>query len=197
MLVPSENASSLQLRSLEATIAVLKSKRPHALTEEQKLDIIVAYHSLQAEDAKELLENPEQKPKGHYQQRVAALLGYSTKTVGLAYRDWHHQQEIQVTMPPANRHPKQQRIPKSNDVLLAVCTLVREKRSRNERVVRHVLDLMRQRMWTIRTPKLMPRHCAVFDAISRSMATVAVTQLHCRYAKKNLSLSHAFDTCSV
>ena len=150
MAVPSENASALQLRSLEATIALLKSKRPRALAEEQKQDILVAYHSLQAEDAKELLENPEQKPKGHYQQRVAALLGYSTKTVGLVYRDWHHQQEIQVAMPPANRRPKQQRIPKSNDVLLAVRTLVREKRSRNERVVaRHVLDLMRQRMWIV------------------------------------------------
>eukprot|EP00731_Ephydatia_muelleri_P016301 Em0009g725a len=78
----------------------LKSKRPRALTEEQKLDILVAYHSLQAEDAKEPLENPAQKPKGHYQLRVSALLGYSTKTVGLVYRDWHHHQQIQVAMPP-------------------------------------------------------------------------------------------------
>ena len=62
----SVNASSLQLRSLETTIAVLKSKRPRALTEEQKQDILVAYYSLQAEDAKELLENPKPKPKGHY-----------------------------------------------------------------------------------------------------------------------------------
>ena len=132
MAVSSEDANSLQLRSLETTITVLKSKRPRALKEEQRLDILVAYHSLQAEDAKELLENPEQKPKGHYQQQVAALLGYSTKTVGLIYRDWHHQQEIQVAMSPANRLPKQPRIPKLNDVLLAVRTLVREK-SRNER----------------------------------------------------------------
>ena len=149
MAVSSEDASCLNLRSLETTIAELKSKRPRALTEEQKLDILVAYHSLQAEDAKEPLENPAQKPKGHYQQRVSALLGYSTKTVRLVYRDWHHHQQIQVAMPPANRLPKQQRIPKSNDVLLAVHTLVREKRS-NERVVaRHVLDLMRQRKWLV------------------------------------------------
>ena len=103
------------------------------LQREQRQNILVAYCSLQAGDARELLENPKQKPKEHYQQRVAALLGYSTKTVGLVYRDWHHQQEIQVAMPPANRLPKQQRIPKSNDVLLAVRTHVREKRSRNER----------------------------------------------------------------
>ena len=46
-------------------IAVLKSKRPHVLTEEQKLDILVTYYSLQAKDAKvkELLENPEQSPR--------------------------------------------------------------------------------------------------------------------------------------
>ena len=150
MAVSSEDVSCLNLRSLETTIAELKSKRPRALTEEQKLDILVAYHSLQAEDAKEPLENPAQKPKGHYQLRVSALLGYSTKTVGLVYRDWHHHQQIQVAMPPANRLPKQQCIPKSNDVLLAVRTLVREKRSSNERVVaRHVLDLMRQRKWLV------------------------------------------------
>ena len=94
MAVSSENASSLQLRSLETTIAVLKSKRPRALTLEQKQDILVAYHSLQAGDSKELLEDPEQKPKRHYQQRVAALLGYSAKKVRLVYRDWHHQLEI-------------------------------------------------------------------------------------------------------
>ena len=55
--ISSENPSSLQLSSLETVIAVLKRKRPRALTEEQKqkLDILIAYHSLQAEDAKELL----------------------------------------------------------------------------------------------------------------------------------------------
>ena len=132
MAVSSEDTSCLNLRSLETTIAELKSKRPRALTEEQKLDILVAYHSLQAEDAKELLENPAQKPMEHYQQRVSALLGYSTKTVGLVYRDWHHHQQIQVAMPPANCLPKQQRIPKSNDVLLAVRTLVQEKHSSNK-----------------------------------------------------------------
>ena len=42
MAVPSENASALQLRSLEATIALLKSKRPRALAEEQKQDILCA-----------------------------------------------------------------------------------------------------------------------------------------------------------
>ena len=59
MAVSSENMSSLQLRSLETTIAVLNSKRPRTLTEEQKQDILVAYYLLQAEDAKELLENPK------------------------------------------------------------------------------------------------------------------------------------------
>ena len=124
MAVSSKDASCLNLRSLETTIAELKSKRPRALTEEQKLDILIAYHLLQAEGAKEPLENLAQKPNGHYQLWVSALLGYSTKTVGLVYRDWHHHQQIQVAMPPANRLPKQQLIPKSNDVLLAVRTLV-------------------------------------------------------------------------
>ena len=59
MAVSSENMSYLQLRSLETTIAVLNSKRPRTLTEEQKQDILVAYYLLQAEDAKELLENPK------------------------------------------------------------------------------------------------------------------------------------------
>ena len=51
-------------------------------------------------------------------------------------------------MPPANRLPKQQHIPKSNDVLLAVRTLVREKRSRNERVSQCVTS-DKQRMWLV------------------------------------------------
>ena len=68
--------------------------------------------------------------------------------MGLAYRDWDHQQEIQVVMSPANRLPQQERIHKSNDVLLAVHPLMREKSTRNKQVVaRHVLDLMRQQMW--------------------------------------------------
>lgn len=94
-------------------------------------------------------ETKARHSRQHYQQRVAALLdGFSTKTVGLAYRDWDHQQEIQVAMPPANRLPKQERIHKSSDVLLAVHTLMRDKSTRNEWVVaHHVLDLMRQRMW--------------------------------------------------
>ena len=94
-------------------------------------------------------ETKARHSRQHYQQRVAALLhGFSTKTVGLAYCDWDHQQEIQVVMSPANRLPKQERIHKSNDVLLAVHTLMREKSTRNKQVVaRHVLDLMRQRMW--------------------------------------------------
>ena len=71
-----ENPNSLQLSFLEATIAVLKCKRPCALTEEH---ILIVYRSLQTKDAKELLNNPELKPKGHYQQRVAALLGYSNQ----------------------------------------------------------------------------------------------------------------------
>ena len=54
--------------TLETTITVLKSKRPQALTEEQKLDIDV-----EAKDAKEQLSNLGQKLKGYYQQRVAEL----------------------------------------------------------------------------------------------------------------------------
>ena len=90
------------------------------------------------------------KPKAHYQQRVAALLGYSTKIVGLVHNNWHHQQEIHVVMPPANRLPKRQWIPKSNEVLFAVRTLVREKQAKNERIVAcHILDLTRQYKWLV------------------------------------------------
>ena len=92
------------------------------------------------------------------------------------YRDWHHQQEIQVAMPPANRLPKQQRIPKSNDVLLAVRTLVREKRSRNERVVaRHVLDLMRQRMWLVVDDQDPKADASSLRCARRYLNTVIVT----------------------
>ena len=51
-------------------------------------------------------------------------------------------------MTPTNRLPKQKHIPKSIDVLLAVRTLVQEKRSRNERVSQCVTS-DKQRMWLV------------------------------------------------
>eukprot|EP00731_Ephydatia_muelleri_P025274 Em0017g357a len=177
--------------------AELKSKRPRALTEEQKLDILVAYHSLQAEDAKEPLENPAQKPKGHYQQRVSALLGYSTKTVGLVYRDWHHHQQIHVAMPPANRLPKQQRIPKSNDVLLAVCTLVREQRSichgkHLSKTFPYGLSVFREwlQCWLhvipIRVPELWAYQASIFQA-ARNYEGVAWVAYDRQYRREALA----------
>ena len=132
-----------------AEIEELKKKRPRALTEEQKADILVAYRSLQVEDLKRKKMRPGRKcGKGNYQRRVSSVLGYSSKTVGLTYRDWNRKQEIKVAVAAANRKPKRQRIPKSKQVLLSVRALVRQRRANSERVVaRHILDLMRERSW--------------------------------------------------
>ena len=91
MAVCSENASSLQLRSLETTIAVLKSKRPRALALEQKQDILVAYHSLQAGDS---VGRPRTEAKGKLPTAGSCITRLFGKKVGLVYRDWHHQLEI-------------------------------------------------------------------------------------------------------
>ena len=86
--------------------------------------------------------------KGNYQLQVSSVLGYSSKTVGLTYRDWLHEHKISVAHAGANRSPKCQRIPKSKRVLLAVRALVRERQAKSERVVaRHILDLMHRRRW--------------------------------------------------
>ena len=91
---------------LLAEIEELKKKRPRALTEEQKTDILVAYRSLQVEDLKRKKMRPGQKcGKGNYQRRVSSVLGYSSKTVGLTYRDWNRKQEIKVAVAAANRKP--------------------------------------------------------------------------------------------
>ena len=131
---------------LLAEIEKLKKKRPRALTEEQKTDILVAYRSLQVEDLKRKKMRPGRKcGKGNYQRRVSSVLGYSSKTVGLTYRDRNHKHEIKVAVAAANRKPKHQRIPKSKQVLTA---LVRQQRANSERVVaRHILDLMREGSW--------------------------------------------------
>ena len=131
---------------LLAEIEELKKKRPRALTEEQKTDILVAYRSLQVEDLKRKKMRPGRK--GNYQRRVSSVVGYSSKTVGLTYRDWNRKHEIKVAVAAANRKPKRQRIPKSKHVLLSVRALVRQRRANSERVVaRHILDLMRERSW--------------------------------------------------
>ena len=122
---------------LLAEIEELKKKRPRALTEEPKTDILVAYRSLQVEDLKRKKMRPGRKcGKGnYYQRRVSSVLGYSSKTVGLTYRDWNRKQEIKVAVAAANRKPKRQRIPKSKQVLLSVRALVRQRRANSERVV--------------------------------------------------------------
>ena len=82
---------------LLAEIEGLKKKRPRALTEEQKTDILVAYRSLQVEDLKRKKMRPGRKcGKGNYQRRVSSVLDYSSKTVGLTYRDWNRKHEIKV-----------------------------------------------------------------------------------------------------
>eukprot|EP00731_Ephydatia_muelleri_P030056 Em0021g579a len=134
---------------LLAEIEELKKKRPRALTEKQKTDILVAYRSLQVEDLKRKKMRPGRKcGKGNNQRRVSSVLGYSSKTVGLTYRDWNRKQEIKVAVAAANHKPKRQQIPKSKQVLLSVRALVRQQRANSERVVaRHILDLMRERSW--------------------------------------------------
>ena len=87
---------------LLAEIEELKKKRPRALTEEQKTDILVAYRSLQVEDLKRKKMRPGRKcGKGNYQQRVSSILGYSSKTVGLTYRDRNCKQ-LQIANPSVN-----------------------------------------------------------------------------------------------
>ena len=69
---------------LLAEIKELKGKRPRALTEEQRTDILVAYCSLQVEDMKSKMKHPGQKcGKSNNQRRVSSVLGYSSETVGL------------------------------------------------------------------------------------------------------------------
>eukprot|EP00731_Ephydatia_muelleri_P012927 Em0007g237a len=96
--ISSENPSSLQISSLETTILcsieTQKTSRSYRGTYSHSIQ-------LPASDAKELLSNPELKPKGQYQQQVAHYLAIQTKTVGLVYHDWHHHQEIQVATKPA------------------------------------------------------------------------------------------------
>ena len=80
---------------LLAEIEELRKKRPRALTEEQRTDILVSYRSVQVEDLKRKKMRPGRKcGKGNYQRRVSSILGYSSKTVGLTYRDWNRKHEI-------------------------------------------------------------------------------------------------------
>ena len=80
---------------LLAEIEELRKKRPQALTEEQKTDILVSYRSVQVEDLKRKMMRPGRKcGKGNYQRRVSSILGYSSKTVGLTYRDWNRKHGI-------------------------------------------------------------------------------------------------------
>ena len=64
-------------QSTPRTLDIKPLKSPRVITEEQKLNILVTYPSMQAEDAKKQLR------KVDYQQQIAELLGYSTKTVRL------------------------------------------------------------------------------------------------------------------
>lgn len=152
---------SQQLETLKSRVSDLKRRRPRALTEEQKGDILMLYHQLQIEDLEHQQKHPERKKrKGNYQPRVAQLLRYSKHSVSSAYAEWRQSQNIVVAVPAANRSRKKERIPRSKRVLQAVRELVREKRARKERVVaRHVWDLMRQRGWLLVNEK-DPKACA-------------------------------------
>ena len=89
---------------LLAEIEELRKKRPRALTEEQKTDILVAYCSLQVEDLKRKTMRPGRKcGKGNYQRRDSSILGNSCKTEELTYRDGNRKHEIKVAVAAANR----------------------------------------------------------------------------------------------
>ena len=187
---------------LLAEIEELKKKRPRALTEKQKTDILVAYRSLQVEDLKRKKMRPGRKcGKGNNQRRVSSVLGYSSKTVGLTYRDWNRKQEIKVAVAAANHKPKRQQIPKSKQVLLSVRALVRQQRANSERVVaRHILDLMRERSWidvdeTDRKMFASALHC-VQRYLSRHGSAEVTRQLY-QLKRQQLFVRPIFNTCSV
>ena len=132
MYLCSERTSSNNEKDESVFLAEIEElkKRPQPLTEEQRTDILVAYRSLQIEDLKRKMKHPRRKcSKSNYQQRVGSVLGYSSKTVGLTYRDCHRKHEIKVAVAAANRKPKCQRIPQSKHVLLSVRALVCQRQA--------------------------------------------------------------------
>jgi len=147
----SPNLVESQLNVIMERISMLKKKRPRALTEEQRLDILMLYHRLQANDLEEQRKQPElKKAKGNYQERVSSLLGYGKQTVSDTYRDWRNSCQVLSALPPANRTRKRERIPKTSEVICAIRELILERRVQKKQVLaRHVWDLMCQRKWLI------------------------------------------------
>ncbi len=139
-------AFAAQLAEVDARRALIKKKRPRTLTEEQKCDVLMLYHSFQAEDLRDRAKHPDRKKKpGNFQGRVASLLQYSKDTVGNVYAAWRRGESVTAARPPANRRAKRTRIPRTKGVLIGVRNFVRDQRARKQRVVaRHVWDMMRQ-----------------------------------------------------
>ena len=136
-----------QLDAVKLRTKALKRKRPRALTEQQKVDILVCYHGLQQDALESQKKHLSRKvPAGRYRQRVVKLLGYSSTTVSKVYSEWLKKEEIKVAAPPANRLAKETLVPRTKAVLHAVRRFVRERRARKERVVsRNVWDFLREK----------------------------------------------------
>lgn len=138
-----------QVKAIDECLAKLSRKRPRALTAEEKLDVLILYHSFQREHAADRAKHPDRSvARSDAQARVVKLLKRSTTTVATAYSDWHASEDIVTVAPGGNRHRKAERIPQTQEVLLAVRKLVRDRRTRKQRTTaRHVWDLLRQRDW--------------------------------------------------
>lgn len=137
----SEKISSL-LSEVRSRIEQLKKKRPRSLTEEQRSDILMAYHTMQEQDLLDQQRHPERKKRaGNYQATVASMLRYGTKTVAETYRDWMREEKIESYPVPGNRKPKATRVPHTKAVTLAVRNFIRGERLSKRRVTsKNVMD---------------------------------------------------------
>lgn len=122
----------------------LLKERERARTTEQLNLIVYVYLQLQREAEEVWQRHPDRpKPASNAQQRVAQLLGVSTKTVSSTMKTWHENQKIRERNAPANRNKKKTRIPRTVAVRVKIRTFVREERMHHRMVVaRDVLSFL-------------------------------------------------------
>jgi len=136
-----------QIAAVAAAQEKLRKKRPRVLSEDQKVDALMLYHSLQMDTLQHQQRNPHHKKKrGDYQAETARLLHYSTKTVARVYRDWKNDESTAAAVTPANRHRKRTRISDTKSVVIAVRQFIRERRLNKQRTVsRTVRDFLHEK----------------------------------------------------